>query len=97
MIKACSMVGTMRMSVTRSRAMVRITSRASKAGTKTLGRPISAIRITLESAARWNIGAICRVRASVGTDTSAARAIAADHRFMCDSMTPLGCPVVPPV
>ncbi|MOA62239.1 hypothetical protein D3C78_1875960 [compost metagenome] len=81
----------------RSRSMVRITSEASKAGTNTLGSPISEIRITRDNAARWNMGAMCRVMASAGTGTSAARATAADHRFMCDCMTPLGWPVVPPV
>ncbi|MNE70496.1 hypothetical protein D3C80_1662890 [compost metagenome] len=62
-----------------------------------LGSPSNEIRITRDSAARWNIGAMCRVKASAGTGTSAARATAAVHRFMCDCITPFGRPVVPPV
>ncbi|MDT4880358.1 hypothetical protein FQZ97_1161050 [compost metagenome] len=91
------MVGTSSASATCSFWIASSTATGSKRGTITWQPPLASIAFMKQPSARWNIGAACRPTQPRAIAPSATIAIELVKRLRCESITPFGEPVVPPV
>ena len=91
------MLGTSTTSVTCSSCRVRSTLSGRNAGSSTLVEPVTICDIRRPRPATWNNGATNKATPSAGLGTSAIRATEETQKLACESITPFGVPVVPPV
>ncbi|SEL98983.1 hypothetical protein SAMN05518845_11481 [Variovorax sp. YR750] len=92
------MVGTMNISVMRADCTACSTASSSNMGSTCIGISRSRFWIEAPQPATWNMGAATSDTAFCASRGSAATVLSAlMQRLPCVSITPLGCPVVPPV